>query len=59
LHYSDIPEIGKIIDYNREENFYLDLLKNNGFELFSKKNLEDNGFICTVFVFLEKVKNGF
>ena len=25
LHYSDIPKIGKVIDYNREETFYLDL----------------------------------
>ncbi|MFA5777352.1 MAG: class I SAM-dependent methyltransferase [Parcubacteria group bacterium] len=54
LHYSDIPDIGKIIDYNREGNFYLDLFKNNGFELFSKKDLEDNGFICTVFVFQKR-----
>lgn len=51
LHYSDIPKIGKIIDYNREENFYLDLFKNNGFKLFSKKDLADNDFICTIFVF--------
>lgn len=51
LHYSDIPEIGKIIDYNREEKFYLDLFRNNGFKLLAKKDLEDNGFICTVFIF--------
>lgn len=51
LHYSDIPKIGKVIDYNREEDFYLSLFKNNGFKLFLKKDLEDNGFICTVFVF--------
>lgn len=25
LHYSDIPEIGKLIGYNREERFYVDL----------------------------------
>ena len=51
LHYSDIPKIGKVIDYNREERFYLDLFKNNKFILKSKKNINDNGFICTLFVF--------
>lgn len=51
LHYSDIPEIGKVIDYNREENFYLDLFKKNSFALVQKKDLNDNGFICTVFIF--------
>jgi len=51
LHYSDIPEIGKVIDYNREEKFYIDLFTKNGFKLSLKKDLDDNGFICTVFVF--------
>lgn len=51
LHYSEIPQIGKVIDYNREERFYLDLFRNNGFELDSKHDLDDNGFICTIFVF--------
>ncbi len=54
LHYSDIPEIGKIIDYNREEAFYLDLFRKNSFSLVSKKDLNDSGFICTVFVFEKK-----
>ena len=54
LHYSDIPEIGKLIDYNREEKFYPDLFKKSGFELKMKKDLDDNGFICTVFVFQKK-----
>lgn len=54
LHYSDIPEIGKVIDYNREEQFYIDIFKNNNFKLTKKMNLDDNGFVCTVFVF-EKV----
>ena len=51
LHYSDIPKIGKIVDYNREETYYLDLFKNNNFNLSHKENLEDNGFVCTLFVF--------
>ncbi|MFH1456814.1 MAG: methyltransferase domain-containing protein [Patescibacteria group bacterium] len=51
LHYSDIPKIGKLIDYNREEKFYVDLFKKNKFKLLQKKNLDDSGFICTLFVF--------
>lgn len=54
LHYSEIPQIGTIIDYNREEKFYLDLFKKNSFDLESKKDLDDNGFICTIFVFSKK-----
>ena len=54
LHYSKIPQIGTIIDYNREEKFYLDLFKKHGFDLDSKKDLDDNGFICTIFVFSKK-----
>lgn len=54
LHYSDIPEIGKIIDYNREEKFYIDLFAKNQFRLITKRNLNDSGFICTVFVFEKK-----
>lgn len=51
LHYSDIPEIGKVIDYNKEEAYYLDLFKDNDFKLIRKENLNDNGFICSLFVF--------
>lgn len=51
LHYSDIPKIGKLIDYNREEQFYIDLFEKNKFKLYKKKDLNDSGFICTVFVF--------
>lgn len=54
LHYSDIPQIGKVIDYNREENFYIDLFKNNKLDLDYKKALNDNGFVCTLFVFSKK-----
>lgn len=51
LHYSDVPKIGKLIDYNREERFYIDLFKKNKFKLTQKKDLNDSGFLCTVFVF--------
>lgn len=54
LHYSDIPKIGKLIDYNREEQLYLDLFRKYGFELAQKKDLDDSGFICTVFVFQKR-----
>lgn len=54
LHYSDIPKIGKLIDINREEQFYPDLFEKHGFELDMNKSLNDNGFICTVFVFRKK-----
>ncbi len=51
LHYSDIPKIGKVIDYNREEAFYIDLFKKNKFKLERKKTIDDNDFICTLFIF--------
>ena len=54
LHYSEIPEIGTIIDYNREEKLYIDLFQANNFNLDSKEELDDNGFICTIFVFSKK-----
>lgn len=56
LHYSDVPKIGKIIDYNREEQLYLDLFEKNNFKLDKKRDLNDSGFICTVFVFEKNVK---
>jgi predicted SAM-dependent methyltransferase len=54
LHYSDIPKIGKVVDYNREETYYLNLFKDNNFELVSKEDINDNGFIGTLFVFEKK-----
>ena len=56
LHYSDIPKIGKLIDYNREERFYPDLFKKQGFKLSQKRDLDDSGFICTIFVFEKSPK---
>jgi hypothetical protein len=54
LHYSDIPKIGKVIDYNREEKFYIDLFEDNKFILSHKGNINDSGFVCTLFVFEKK-----
>lgn len=54
LHYSDLPQIGKVIDYTREESFYVDLFKRNNFELAQRETLSDSGFICTIFVFEKK-----
>jgi len=51
LHYSDIPQIGKVIDYDREESFYLDLFNKFNFKLVQKTDLDDNSFICTLFIF--------
>ena len=54
LHYSELPEIGTIIDYNREEKYYMNLFEKNNFKLLKKEDLDDNGFICAIFVF-EKI----
>jgi 2-polyprenyl-3-methyl-5-hydroxy-6-metoxy-1,4-benzoquinol methylase len=51
LHYSEIPNIGKVIDFNREDKFYEDLFEKYNFKLVQKKFLNENGFICNVFVF--------
>lgn len=51
LHYSDLPGIGRIMDYSRDENFYLNLFIGNGLNLFLRKDLEDSGYICSVYVF--------
>lgn len=53
LHYTDIPEIGKVIDYNREESLYVDMFKNNGISVKDKQDLNDNGFICSILVFIK------
>lgn len=58
LHYSDIPKIGKVIDYNREESYYVDLFTNNGFDVDNKETLEDKGFVCTLFIFKKLPPDG-
>ncbi|MCB9812438.1 class I SAM-dependent methyltransferase [Candidatus Nomurabacteria bacterium] len=56
LHYSAIPGIGTVVDYNRDEQFYLDIFAEAGFNLFEKQDVEDNGFIGTLFVFEKPVQ---
>lgn len=51
LYYAQIPEIGTVIDYFREERFYNDLFTKHGFELVEKEVIEDSGFVCTLFRF--------
>lgn len=50
VHHSDLPGIGRILDYSREEVFYLDLFRSNGFYFVQKNDLEDSGFKCSVYV---------
>ena len=56
LHYSDIPKIGKVIDYDREEAYNISLFESNKFKMMHKENINDNGFLAALFVF-EKVKS--
>lgn len=51
LHYTDIPDIGKVIDYNRDEQLYISLFEDNGLLLQKREVLDDNGFVCSLFVF--------
>lgn len=54
LHYSEIPQIGAIIDYNRENGFYTDVFDNHGFHLQQLEAFEDHGFLCSIFTFIKK-----
>lgn len=56
LHYADIPKLGTVIDFNREEEYYEDLFKKYGFDLKKKHELDDHGFVSSIFVF-EKVED--
>jgi len=51
LFYSEIPKIGKVIDYNRNESFYVDLFEKEKFNLIQKSILNDHGFVATIFTF--------
>lgn len=51
LHYVEIPGMGTVIDYDREEDYYKDLLEDNGLKLVNKDRLNSDEYICTVFTF--------
>ena len=51
LHYVEIPDMGTVIDYDREEDYYKALLEDNGLKLVNKDNLKSDEYICTVFTF--------
>ncbi len=51
LHYVEIPGMGTVIDYDREEDYYKDLLENNGLKLSEKSNINSDEYICTIFTF--------
>ena len=50
LHYSDLPEIGRLVDLNRGDDLYIQILADNDFQLESKEVLNDNGFLCSVYI---------
>ncbi len=54
LHYVEIPGMGTVIDYDREEDYYKDLLEDNGLKLVKKDKLSSDEYICTVFTFEKK-----
>jgi len=56
VHYTDLPGIGRILDYSREENYYIDLFRKNGLCLVQKNELEDSGYVCSVLVFRKEEK---
>jgi cyclopropane fatty-acyl-phospholipid synthase-like methyltransferase len=51
LHYVDIPDMGTVIDYDREENYYQDIFEDCGFKLEKKDVRDSSGYLCTVFTF--------
>lgn len=51
VHYSEIPQIGSIIDINREERYYLELFRELGMEVSFQSTLDDQGFLCSFLVF--------
>ncbi len=51
LHYVEIPEMGTVIDYDREEDYYKDLLEDNGLKLVKKDKMHSDEYICTIFTF--------
>lgn len=51
VHYSEIPQIGTIIDINREERYYVELFRELGMEVLFQSTLDDQGFLCSFLVF--------
>lgn len=51
LHYTEIPEIGNVVDLNREEGFYKHLFEESGLRLCRKEVVDDDGFIASIFIF--------
>ncbi len=51
LHKSFLPEIGYVLDYNRDEKLYIDLFLSNGFVLDKKQELDDGYFLNSLLVF--------
>jgi hypothetical protein len=43
--------MGTVIDYDREDDYYKNLLEENGLKLVKKDNLNSDEYICTVFTF--------
>lgn len=52
LHYSDIEGIGRVVDYNRENRFYVDLFRKYRLKLTMKKDLADG--TKTLFIFQKR-----
>ncbi len=54
LHYVEIPDMGTVIDYDREEDYYKDLLEDNGLKLVKKDKINSDEYVCTIFTFEKK-----
>lgn len=54
LHYVEIPDMGTVIDYDREENYYEDILKDSDLSLVKKDKMNSDEYVCTIFTFEKK-----
>ncbi len=57
LHWTELPGVGRIKDYNRERRYYLDLFKNGDFDLLQIEEFESDGFPTEIYYF-QKNKHG-
>jgi len=55
LHYVEIPDMGTVIDYDREEDYYKDLLEDNNLKLVKKDKINSDEYICTIFTFEKSI----